>query len=171
MSRSAAGPRRPGGRTVPRDTESGDYEDRIKAAYPIHPELFDRLYTDWSTLQRFQSTRGVLRLMSTVIHALWTIGDASPLIMPGSVPLNTVGNGQRTRGNTIVFVAADRQRYEELDAAVREFLAWSHIAGQVNELNLTAQQSAAQAQTRRDQADDAVTGRIIGTYIWALVPE
>jgi len=41
----------------PRDTESGDYEDRIKAAYPIHPELFDRLYTDWSTLERFQRTR------------------------------------------------------------------------------------------------------------------
>ena len=83
--------------------------------------------------------------------------------------LTTVGNGQRTRDNTIVFVAADRQRYEELDAAVREFLAWRHIAGQVNELNLTAQQST-QAQTRRDQADDAVTGRIIGTYIWALRP-
>jgi len=84
--------------------------------------------------------------------------------------LTTVGNGQRTRGNTIVFVAADRQRYEELDAAVREFLAWSHIAGQVKELNLTPQQSV-QAHTRCDQADDAVTGRINGTYTWAIVPE
>ena len=36
----------------------------IKAAYPIHPELFDRLYEDWSTLERFQRTRGVLRLMA-----------------------------------------------------------------------------------------------------------
>ena len=47
------------------------YEERIKAAYPIHPELFDRLYQDWSTLERFQRTRGVLRLMSAVIHTLW----------------------------------------------------------------------------------------------------
>lgn len=41
-------------------TECGEptYEDRIKAAYPIHPELFDRLYEDWSTLERFQRTRG-----------------------------------------------------------------------------------------------------------------
>src|SRR5260370_26166668 len=31
------------------------YEDEIKAAYPIHPELFKRLYEDWSTLERFQS--------------------------------------------------------------------------------------------------------------------
>ena len=44
------------------------YEERIKSAYPIHPELFDRLYQDWSTLDRFQRTRGVLRLMSAVIH-------------------------------------------------------------------------------------------------------
>ena len=52
------------------------YEDRIKRTYPIHPELFDRLYEDWSTLERFQRTRGVLRLMSTVIHALWVGEDA-----------------------------------------------------------------------------------------------
>ncbi len=63
------------------------YEERIKAAYPIHPELFDRLYEDWSTLERFQRTRGVLRLMSAVIYALWQAGDAAPLIMPGGVPL------------------------------------------------------------------------------------
>lgn len=356
----------------PRDTESGDYEERIKAAYPIHPELFDRLYNDWSTLERFQRTRGVLRLMSTVIHALWTAGDPSPLILPGTVPLHiprvfseltnylpddwkpivdtdvdgdgstpvridaerstfgarsltrriartifiasaptlgtthkgverprmwlgvaipgdtvgnfgsalellvqratylyydtsrywydrtpsvsrtaadmadrlreepelvwaeiirrlrntasrqtgsfagvhiapestgdipdtdearlvvihpkhtharnddtstamdfaaralaTVGNGQRTRANMVVFVAADRQRYEDVDAATRDYLAWSHITGQVTEMNLTPQQ-VAQATTRRDQANDAVTSRIVGCYTWALVPE
>jgi predicted AAA+ superfamily ATPase len=64
------------------------YEERIKAAYPIHPELFDRLYEDWSTLRRFQRTRGVLRLMSAVIYALWQ-DDPSPLIMPGGVPLDS----------------------------------------------------------------------------------
>jgi predicted AAA+ superfamily ATPase len=64
------------------------YEARIKAAYPMHPELFDRLYEDWSTLDRFQRTRGVLRLMSTVVHALWAGDDASPMIMPGSIPLH-----------------------------------------------------------------------------------
>jgi len=65
-----------------------DYEERIKSAYPIHPELFDRLYQDWSTLERFQRTRGVLRLMSAVIHALWMGNDSAPLIMPGGVPLD-----------------------------------------------------------------------------------
>lgn len=73
----------------PRDSRDTAYEDRIKRTYPIHPELFDRLYEEWSSLERFQRTRGVLRLMSTVIHALWTGEDASPLIMPGSIPIAT----------------------------------------------------------------------------------
>ncbi|MGH3630086.1 MAG: DUF499 domain-containing protein, partial [Mycobacterium sp.] len=73
----------------PRESRDSAYEDRIKRTYPIHPELFDRLYEEWSSLERFQRTRGVLRLMSTVIHALWAGEDASPLIMPGSIPLAT----------------------------------------------------------------------------------
>lgn len=72
----------------PRESHAKEYEDRIKRSYPIHPELFDRLYEDWSTLERFQRTRGVLRLMNTVIHALWKAGDQSPLILPGSIPLS-----------------------------------------------------------------------------------
>jgi predicted AAA+ superfamily ATPase len=64
------------------------YVERMKAAYPIHPELFDRLYEDWSALERFQRTRGVLRLMAQAIHALWAHGDQSPLILPGSLPLD-----------------------------------------------------------------------------------
>lgn len=72
----------------PRECSETSYEKRIIDAYPIHPELFDRLYEDWSTLDRFQRTRGVLRLMSVVIHKLWHGQDAGPLIMPGSLPLN-----------------------------------------------------------------------------------
>ncbi len=64
------------------------YETRIKAAYPIHPEIFDRLYTDWSALVRFQRTRGVLRLMAAVIHSLWEKGDRNPLILPANIPID-----------------------------------------------------------------------------------
>ncbi len=73
----------------PGDARGTEYEARIRQTYPIHPELFDRLYEDWSSLERFQRTRGVLRLLNVVIHALWVGGDASPLILPGSVPLAT----------------------------------------------------------------------------------
>ncbi|WP_374975022.1 DUF499 domain-containing protein [Microbacterium trichothecenolyticum] len=74
---------------LPAETREPAYESRIRDAYPIHPELFDRLYGDWSTLERFQRTRGVLRLMSAVVHALHSAGDDSPLIMPGSIPLDS----------------------------------------------------------------------------------
>lgn len=72
----------------PADARRDNYETRLRTAYPIHPELFDRLYEDWSTLERFQRTRGVLRLMAIVVHALWTRNDKSPLILPSSVPLD-----------------------------------------------------------------------------------
>lgn len=74
---------------LPAQVREGAYEERINRAYPIHPELFDRLYEDWSTLERFQRTRGVLRLMSTVVKTLLDTGDKSPLIMPGSVPVGS----------------------------------------------------------------------------------
>ena len=72
----------------PSDCRDGDFERRMKAAYPIHPELFDRLYTDWSSLEKFQRTRGVLRLMAAVIHTLWERNDGGLLIMPASVPID-----------------------------------------------------------------------------------
>ena len=355
----------------PRQCGEIAFEKRITAAYPLHPELFDRLYEDWSTLERFQRTRGVLRLMSAVVHALWVAGDAGPLIMPGSVPLDlasvsseltqylpdawkpvidadidgesstpvridgerstfgqrsltrriartiflgsaptlqtahkgierqnvwlgvavpgdTVGNfgsavevlsqratylysdsarywydttasvtrtaadladrlrehpelvwahlverlaversargdfagvhvcpedsgdvpdgedarlvivhpqyvhargrddttaldwarhcldhrgsAQRVNRNTLVFLAADGQRYEELAEATRDYLAWKSVADRVDELNLTPQQKT-QAEQRRQAADSTVQLRIPAAYIWALVPE
>jgi predicted AAA+ superfamily ATPase len=65
-----------------------DYETRLKTAYPIHPEIFDRLYGDWSTLVKFQRTRGVLRLMAAVIHSLWEKGDRNPLILPANISID-----------------------------------------------------------------------------------
>jgi predicted AAA+ superfamily ATPase len=72
----------------PPECRDGDYEKRIKAAYPIHPEIFDRLYTDWSTLVKFQRTRGVLRLMAAVIHSLWEKADRNPLILPANISID-----------------------------------------------------------------------------------
>ncbi|MGD0769931.1 MAG: Swt1 family HEPN domain-containing protein [Tepidisphaeraceae bacterium] len=72
----------------PSECREADYERRVKMAYPIHPELFDRLYNDWSTLDKFQRTRGVLRLMAAVIHSLWERQESNLLIMPGNVPID-----------------------------------------------------------------------------------
>lgn len=72
----------------PTECKEGDYRRRMEAAYPIHPELFDRLYGSWSSLDKFQRTRGVLRLMASVIHALWERNDSSLLILPATIPVD-----------------------------------------------------------------------------------
>lgn len=71
----------------PAEAQEARYEERMVHSYPIHPEVFDRLYEDWSTLDKFQRTRGVLQYMAIVIHRLWNSNDKDPLIMPGSLPL------------------------------------------------------------------------------------
>lgn len=71
----------------PVEAQEARYEERIAHSYPIHPEIFDRLYEDWSTLDKFQRTRGVLQYMAIVIHRLWNSNDKDPMIMPGSLPL------------------------------------------------------------------------------------
>jgi predicted AAA+ superfamily ATPase len=73
----------------PRSATESAYRKLMEETYPIHPELFERLYEDWSTLERFQRTRGVLRLMAAVIHELWQRNDQSLLIMPSSLPLDS----------------------------------------------------------------------------------
>jgi len=71
----------------PTDTSKADYEKRMTSAYPIHPDIFDRLHKEWSTLDRFQRTRGVLRMMAAVIHELWEKQDGNLLILPGMIPM------------------------------------------------------------------------------------
>ncbi|HMS73515.1 MAG TPA: DUF499 domain-containing protein, partial [Baekduia sp.] len=72
----------------PMDVREGSYRRRLESAYPIHPELFDKLFLEWSTLEKFQRTRGVLRLMAAVIHELWERGDSALMIMPASIPID-----------------------------------------------------------------------------------
>ena len=70
----------------PDNSRDPKYLDLMKACYPIHPEVFDRLYEDWSVYERFQRTRGVLRLMAACVHHLQDSAD--PLIMPGDLPMD-----------------------------------------------------------------------------------
>lgn len=73
----------------PQGCSDEDYRRKLEKAYPIHPELFDQLYMSWGSLEKFQKTRGVLRLMAQVIHELWISNDPSVMIMPGSVALSS----------------------------------------------------------------------------------
>ncbi len=75
------------GSKVPAETHEVRYHDRLRQAYPIHPEIFDRLFEDWTTLEGFQRTRGVLKLMARVISRLWHGGNKDLMILPSSLPL------------------------------------------------------------------------------------
>ena len=76
------------GDKFPTGVGEGEYRRRMELCYPIHPELFDRLFDDWSALDKFQRTRGVLRLMALAISQLWQRDDRSLLIMPGNLPMD-----------------------------------------------------------------------------------
>jgi hypothetical protein len=72
----------------PSEVRESGYRDLLTSAYPIHPELFNRLYEEWSTLDRFQRTRGVLRLLALTIEGLWNGNSRDLLIMPSSMPID-----------------------------------------------------------------------------------
>ena len=74
-------------KSFPEGVHEQRYLERMKDCYPIHPEVFERLHSDWSTIHEFQRTRGVLRLMANCISRLYRT-DTSPLIMPGNLPLD-----------------------------------------------------------------------------------
>ena len=73
----------------PQGVSDEDYRRKLEKAYPIHPEMFDQLFMSWGALEKFQKTRGVLRLMAQVIHELWIGNDPSVMIMPGSVAVSS----------------------------------------------------------------------------------
>ena len=75
-------------RDYPEEVSEPRYLERMKACYPIHPEIFDRLYSDWSSIPRFQRTRAVLRMMANCINRLYLREDPSPLIMPANFTLS-----------------------------------------------------------------------------------
>jgi hypothetical protein len=62
------------------------YRERIIAAYPFHPTLIDALYLRWGSHADFQRTRGVLRLLASVVGDLWkrrkNATQTQPLIQP-----------------------------------------------------------------------------------------
>jgi nucleotide-binding universal stress UspA family protein len=84
--------------------------------------------------------------------------------------LESRGNTPRLYQNSLVFLAADRVRLQDLDEAIRKYLAWSSIVDEAKQLNLDPHQTG-QAETQKRAADGAVAARLPETYQWLLVPE
>ena len=55
-------------------------------AYPLHPEVLKRFSGDWSVLEKFQRTRGILKIMANAVYALWSGESMAALITPALLP-------------------------------------------------------------------------------------
>ncbi|MCL6508610.1 MAG: ATP-binding protein, partial [Bryobacteraceae bacterium] len=62
---------------VPSEAAKNTYREQIERAYPFHPLLIDALYTRWGSHPDFQRTRGVLRLLASLVGDLWKRRQAS----------------------------------------------------------------------------------------------
>jgi predicted AAA+ superfamily ATPase len=85
----------------PTEVRDRAYEAQLTAAYPVHPELFRILQTDWSALPNFQKTRGLLKMMAQIVYRLWRDGHNAPMILPGDVPLTD----DKVRTNALLPIA------------------------------------------------------------------
>ncbi|MCV0386470.1 MAG: DUF499 domain-containing protein [Nitrobacter sp.] len=72
----------------PPETREAAYRDEMKRAYPIHPEVLKRFSEDWSTLEKFQRTRGILKIMANAIYVLWRGQSTAPMITLALLPLS-----------------------------------------------------------------------------------
>jgi hypothetical protein len=79
------------------------------------------------------------------------------------------GNTPRLYQNTLVFLAPDKVRMQELGDAIRGYLAWESIVGDKDALNLDPHQ-VRQAETQRDSANKTVDARLPEAFMWLLVP-
>ena len=70
----------------PPEARETAYEEQMRRAYPLHPELMRRFAGDWSVLDKFQRTRGILKIMAGAVYALWQGESTAPLITPALLP-------------------------------------------------------------------------------------
>jgi len=75
------------GEDAPAEAREPAYRERMRQAYPFHPQVIDILYERWSTFHTFQRTRGALRLLANVVSDLWQHKHAAPLIQAAHINL------------------------------------------------------------------------------------
>lgn len=63
---------------LPPEARKGEYRKKLKASYPFHPELIDMFRVRWASYSDFQRTRGVLRLLGSIVSDLWKRRSSLP---------------------------------------------------------------------------------------------
>ncbi len=73
---------------LPDKIQYPSYNERMKDSYPFHPEVIDFLYDRWNTLQTFQGTRAILRILSHILSSLWISKAQLDLILLSNIDLH-----------------------------------------------------------------------------------
>ncbi|MER3396133.1 MAG: AAA+ family ATPase, partial [Acidimicrobiia bacterium] len=109
------------------------------------------------------------RLVILGVGTPYTKNAESAALIAAKQILESRGNAPRLYRNTLVFLAADQTRLQDLDEAVRRYLAWESILQEKDALDLSPNQ-VRQAEEQKHAADSTVTARLPETYQWLLVP-
>lgn len=56
---------------VPTFASRAEYREKLHQSYPFHPELIEMFRIRWASHHDFQRTRGVLRLLASIVTDLW----------------------------------------------------------------------------------------------------
>src|SRR5690606_23741476 len=110
------------------------------------------------------------RLVVLPPESAYSKESGNPAEQAARAILESRGSTPRLYRNTLVFLAADKVRLQDLDEALRKYLAWASIVAEKETLDLSPFQ-VRQAETQKQAADAAVTARLPETYQWLLVPE
>ncbi len=109
------------------------WRDKMELAYPFHPDVIDTLYEKWSTFPSFQRTRGVLRMLASVVEDLYRREVNLDMILPADLNLDYPQvrqeflrhAGSEYEGVIGSDVAGHEAKAPALDAENRN---WSHLA-------------------------------------------
>lgn len=90
--------------------EAGDAEERYLKSYPFHPDLTEVFYTKWTSLERFQKARGVLRTFALALREAekW---DPSPLVTAAAL-LSEPGKSELSEAMRELVSVADTEEHE-----------------------------------------------------------
>ena len=140
-------------------------------------DLYDR--GDFAKVHSFPASSGDVpdeletRLVVLDVDAPYTKQGTNLALQAAQGLLEMRGNSPRLYRNTLLFLAADSTRLQELETATRYYLAWNSICkeseGEKPRLNLDNFQKA-QATAQRDNWDKTANSRIAETYQWLLMP-
>ncbi|MBI5653205.1 MAG: ATP-binding protein, partial [Chloroflexi bacterium] len=129
---------------LPSDATKATYKERLISAYPFHPELIDALYLRWGSHNDFQRTRGVLRLLASIVGDLWQRRESNTqaqwLIQPPHIRW-TIDALQSALTSAILLGSfggqGDRAGYSSKDLKLvcsRPALNWNYTDGALLEL-------------------------------------